>query len=1127
MKKTFTILIAAIAAIMLITQPLKSLGQTRDYYTIAFSYTGSTGANAIGTSTTAATVIASAGRTYVTNTPFSVGSGNCYYGEESTSIRMSKSGKSASLTITLSDAGKKKATSIVVNCKNYNSSNTGTMSANGMTAQDVPSSAGDLTFTFGSATDITSIVLSTTKATYVYSITVNYTSGPTISITDPAAFTATSGNGTLNVTYSGINPGASSSIALYSDSGCETPIVGDCWFTPAFRTTAKGTDYSKIDYTYSENSGTPHDARTVYMKVTLSDGSKSSVTSSKVTISQKRYYTVTFNGNGGATPAPASLTTYTQNVSDGLTAPLTANQFVNGVKAFKNWNTDKDNPAAGTEYADEADYTFSSDITLYAIWAESYSVTYKANGGTGDDIVNNYAEGNDAPIASNTFTAPSGKMFVKWYTKDTDDGTGTAYQPGDEIENIGANYTLYAIWADKCTLTLNSNGMTTTFDVPQGYEYNFPTPSNVPEGYVYKGWSTNSSAAAEGLYSFTPATSAVSYYAVFGEIEYGDFSKVSSEPEDWSGRYLIVAEAGNKAFNGTISSNWGQCSDVTITNNTINKTGSGCAPANGLVIISAGATDDTYKFKFYDNSYMNWTDAKKFSSGETGEDYTISYFSGDVEITSSANNYIQYNSSESKIRSYASDQTAVQLYKQAESISSYITTIASPTISGDIEITTPTTISSSQTFSGDLDITETLTIGGSAVVTVEGDITNSSAANLIIEDGGQLITSSSVQLTYKKNITSAAKDGGWYTISTPVHTASNPFLTPGSVENLILDPATNYDFFYYDEASHTWMNYKQSAFNLNIGQGYLYRNNGAELHFAGYSNQATYYEKALSYASTENKLKGFNLIGNPYPQNITMSDVTVNNEGTLSGGYVLSESGAWSADVAATIAPAQGFLVQIDKTGVTATITKPTGGSKSRANNDYIKFIVANSQHEDAAFALFEEGYGLNKIDHRNSDIPMLYIPKEGHNFAIATMDDNTQSFNLNLKAKTTGKYTLTYKATGNFSYLHVIDRLTGEDVDMLLDGEYSFIASPSDAENRFIVRLEYMNGLDNSEDSIFAYQSGSDIIVNGEGELQIFDVMGRRVATQYVSGVETINLQSHGVYIFKLNEKTQKIVVR
>ena len=121
----------------------------------------------------------------------------------------------------------------------------------------------------------------------------------------------------------------------------------------------------------------------------------------------------------------------------------------------------------------------------------------------------------------------------------------------------------------------------------------------------------------------------------------------------------------------------------------------------------------------------------------------------------------------------------------------------------------------------------------------------------------------------------------------------------------------------------------------------------------------------------------------------------------------------------------------------------------------------------------------------------------------------------------------MSYKADGNFSYLHVIDRFTGEDIDMLLDGEYSFIASPSDNENRFIVRLEYSNGSENSENSIFAYQSGNDIIVNGEGELQIFDVMGRMVSTQYVSGVETINLQLHGVYIFRLNEKTQKIVVK
>jgi hypothetical protein len=58
-------------------------------------------------------------------------------------------------------------------------------------------------------------------------------------------------------------------------------------------------------------------------------------------------------------------------------------------------------------------------------------------------------------------------------------------------------------------------------------------------------------------------------------------------------------------------------------------------------------------------------------------------------------------------------------------------------------------------------------------------------------------------------------------------------------------------------------------------------------------------------------------------------------------------------------------------------------------------------------------------------------------------------------------------------------------------------------------------------------FSSGSDIIVTGEGELQVFDVMGRMVATQYINGIQTINTPQTGVYIFRLNGKTQKIVVK
>ena len=154
----------------------------------------------------------------------------------------------------------------------------------------------------------------------------------------------------------------------------------------------------------------------------------------------------------------------------------------------------------------------------------------------------------------------------------------------------------------------------------------------------------------------------------------------------------------------------------------------------------------------------------------------------------------------------------------------------------------------------------------------------------------------------------------------------------------------------------------------------------------------------------------------------------------------------------------------------------------------------------------------------------MIYIHQNDEDYAIATMGKERKSFDLNFAAKTTGRYTLSVKPEGNFSYIHLIDKLANKDIDMLKEKVYEFIGSPADAADRFVVRLGAMNSVD---DEVFAYQSGSDIVVSGDGELQVFDIMGRNIMNTTINGVETINVKSHGVYIFKLNEKTQKIVVR
>ena len=410
---------------------------------------------------------------------------------------------------------------------------------------------------------------------------------------------------------------------------------------------------------------------------------------------------------------------------------------------------------------------------------------------------------------------------------------------------------------------------------------------------------------------------------------------------------------------------------------------------------------------------------------------------------------------------------------------------------------------------------------------------------IFIKDGGQLVYDGTpVDVACIKSIpkTVSSEDAtGWMLISPPVDDPSIKEAT-----NLITanTPPYDFDLLLYDEPHHYWRSYGASSTpftggKLYNGRGYMYRNSkGLNVEYVGKTNRAAGGATSINLTYTtddDNPLPGFHLIGNPFTQNITTSNISLSNGARFTGGYVLDGKGGWTSNLEVTLKPADAMLVQIDK-ATTATFTK-TAKSRSENEKDFIQFNVANSKYEDVAYALFEEGPGLNKINHLNDKIPMVYIDKNGKDYAIATMEKNVKTFDLNFKAKTNGRYTLSVKTIGgDYSYLHIIDKLTGKDIDMLLDGEYTFTGSPKDRENRFTVRLNHIGG-EISGDHSFAYQSGTDLVVTGEGELQVFDTMGRFVMSRRVSDTETVSTASlHGLYILRLvgtEVKTQKIVLR
>lgn len=370
---------------------------------------------------------------------------------------------------------------------------------------------------------------------------------------------------------------------------------------------------------------------------------------------------------------------------------------------------------------------------------------------------------------------------------------------------------------------------------------------------------------------------------------------------------------------------------------------------------------------------------------------------------------------------------------------------------------------------------------------------------------------------------------GWYAISSPV--IDQAF---SGVTNL---KTGTHNIYRYDEELRLWQEYRNSANLYNSfenGRGYLYRTDSKEgnIGFNGTLNSGDV-QIGLSYTEKNDKIGGFNLIGNPY-SHVIYKSVAIPNELLAEGYCVLNYNGTWEYKTDSdAIEEGEAVLVQAlanAKGDYTLTITDTDMAPTMKASNNEIWFTVKNGEFCDKAHVEFKDGCGYNKMAHYNEDAPMLYIKHNGDNFASANINDDVETFDLCFETKKMANYDLSFDVKGDFSYLHLIDRMTGADVDMLIDETYSFVSSSADDADRFVVRLSY-NTISNSDDN-FAYQSGNDIFVSGDGTLQVFDVMGRMIAKQQISGAETICVSPMptGVYVFRLvgnDIKTQKIVVR
>ena len=142
------------------------------------------------------------------------------------------------------------------------------------------------------------------------------------------------------------------------------------------------------------------------------------------------------------------------SLTDGKTYTISA-KILNSTQGSVSWNNlQLEEGRTATTYQEgtissSTKVTANSDHTVYALWTpNTYTITYKANGGSGGPSSQSYKYAPNGNIyLSSDKPSKTGYTFMGW--SESSSATSASYSPGQWWGTHNANnYTLYAVWKD-------------------------------------------------------------------------------------------------------------------------------------------------------------------------------------------------------------------------------------------------------------------------------------------------------------------------------------------------------------------------------------------------------------------------------------------------------------------------------------------------------------------------------------------------------------------------------------------------------------------------------------------------------------------------------------------------------
>ena len=300
--------------------------------------------------------------------------------------------------------------------------------------------------------------------------------------------------------------------------------------------------------------------------------------------------------------------------------------------------------------------------------------------------------------------------------------------------------------------------------------------------------------------------------------------------------------------------------------------------------------------------------------------------------------------------------------------------------------------------------------------------------------------------------------------------------------------------------------------------------------FKGTLNHENSYTFNVSYNSDKD-LANFHLLGNPFSFNMNWDKVATSN--MINGYAVVNNEGGYNYATSGEIKGGEikvgdGFFVKA--TGADPSISYNTRSKNDKKETSLNVIATSKSGKDNVIVRLDEEQEGFPKIKNLNEDIALVYVLDNKVPYGIYNYSEDVQEVELFFKAAHIGEYNIHIEPNGEFEYITLVDKVNGSETNMMTNS-YSFTTTPKENGNRFSLRFATGKGADGQEN--FVYQSGSELIINGEGHLQIIDLMGRVIYNNEVANDNNridISRFNKGAYIIRMiNEecvKTQKITV-